>query len=346
MQVRNNKGFHSILKEDHDYIYIDSCMQAWPDAQYDKAHLHGVTTYAVTAWRPHIPLDQALEGLMFWHLIDRKHPNILIVNQAEDIRRAKKERKASFLLAAQDGDFIGDKLHRIEAFYRLGLRMMLPAYNATNRICSGCLDRTDSGLTRFGQLVIEECNRVGLLLDCTHISHRSAMEIIEQSSQPVVFSHSNPAGVVENPRNIADEAIKACAAKGGVIGLVSWGPLVMKKGQTDWPSVDDFIDHVDYVAQLLGSVDNIGIGTDLSLGTYPDHESDPWGTPDYPKFHAEYGKLVTSDVRSPMRALRDFNDYAEIVVVIERLSKRGYSDEDIGKILGENFMRVFEQVWK
>jgi membrane dipeptidase len=291
-------------------------------------------------------VDEALEGLMYWHLIARKHPNILVVEKAEDIRRAKRERKAALLLAAQGGDFIGDKLHRIEAFYRLGLRMMLPAYNRTGLICDGCLDRTDGGLTRFGRLVVDECNRVGLLLDCTHIGRRASLEIIDQSEQPVVFSHSNPAAVVDSPRNITDEAIKACAAKGGVIGLVSWGPLVLKKGQADWPTVDDFIDHADHVAQLLGSVDNIGIGTDLSLGTYPDHEHDLWGTPGYPAFDAEYGRLVSSDLRSPMRALKDFNDYPQIVNVIEGLGRRGYSGQDAAKILGENFLRVFEQVWQ
>lgn len=346
MALRSNKGFHLILEQDHPYITIDSCMQAWPDADYENVHLHGITTYTVTAMRPRARLAQALEELMFWHLIARRHTHLLVVSQASDIPRAKQEGKATFLLAAQSGDFLEDKLHRIEAFYRLGLRIMIPTYNAGNRICDGCLDRTDGGLTRFGQLVIDECNRTGLLLDCTHVGHRSTMEIIERSSQPVIFSHSNPAAVVESPRNIADKAIKACTEKGGVIGLVAWGPLVLKKGQTEWPTVDDFIDHVDYVAQLLGSIDNIGIGTDLSLGSYAYHQQDPWGMPDYPKFHEEYARLITGDVRSPMRALRDFNDYSQIVNVIDRLSGRGYSEGDIGRILGGNFLRVFMQVWK
>src|SRR5690606_26588031 len=130
---------------------------------------------------------------------------------------------------------------------------MIPAYNNSNQICDGCLDRTDSGLTRFGELVVEECNRVGLLLDCTHVGKRATLEIIDRSSQPVVFSHSNPRAVAESPRNIDDEQIKACAARGGVIGLAPFGPLVMRSGQREWPSLNDFIDHVDYVVQLVGS---------------------------------------------------------------------------------------------
>jgi membrane dipeptidase len=341
-----NKGYHPILERDHPYIFVDSCMQAWPDADFANAHRHGVTAYAVTAWRPHATVEQALEEGMFWHLVARRHPNLLVAERAEDIRRARREGRAAIIIAAQGGDFIGNKLHRVEAFYRLGLRMILPAYNTTNQLCDGCLDRTDGGLTRFGELVVAECNRVGLLLDCTHVGRLATLEIIERSAQPVVFSHSNARALVDNPRNVDDDQIRACAAKGGVIGLAPWGPLVLKAGNREWPPVDHFIDHVDRVAQLTGSTDHIGIGTDMSLGTYPDHEHDPWGEPAYPDVSGTYGQLITADVRSPMRALDGFSNYAEIVNLIDRLQARGYGDDDVRKILGENYLRVFEQVWR
>jgi membrane dipeptidase len=304
-----------------------------------------VTAYAVTVWRPHADVSQALEEGMFWRLVERQHPNVIVAETAADIRRAKREHKAALILAAQGGDFIGNKLHRVEAFWRLGLRMMLPAYNTTNLICDGALDRTQSGLTRFGELVVDECNRVGVLLDCTHIGKRSSLEIIARSSKPCVFSHSNPNGVVPNPRNIDDEQITACVAKGGVIGLAPWGPLVMKPDSSHWPTVDDFIDHIDYVAQLTGSTDHIGIGTDMSLGTYPDHEHDPWGEPHYPDVAGRYGQLITTDVRSPMRALDGWWNYTQVTNFIDRLLARRYSEADAGKILGENYLRVFAEVW-
>ena len=340
-----NKGFHPILETDHPYLFIDSCMQAWPDADYASAHQHGVTAYAVTAFMPHADVATALEELMFWRLVARKHPNMLIAERAGDIRRAKREGRAALILASQDGSFIGNKLHRVEAFARLGLRMLILAYNTTNALCDGCLDRTDGGLTRFGGLVVDECNRVGVVLDCTHLGRRASLEIIEGSTQPVVFSHSNPKAVVDSPRNIDDEQIRACASRGGVIGLAPWGPLVLKVGDSAWPPLDHFIDHVDYVAQLTGSTDHIGIGTDMSLGTYPDHQHDPWGEPEYPDVSGRYGRLITTDVRSPLRALDGFSNYAEITNMIDRLGARGYGDDDIRKILGENLLRVFGQVW-
>ena len=341
-----NKGFHPILEQEFPYLFIDSCMQAWPDADYPNAHRHGVTAYAVTSWRHGATLDQALEGLMYWHLVSRKNPLITIIKEAEDIIRVRRENKAAFILVTQCGDFIGNRLHRIEAFYRLGLRMMIPAYNATNLLCDGCLDRTESGLTRFGRLVVEECNRIGMLLDCSHIGRRASLEIMEQSEQPVVFSHSNVNSLVESPRNITDEQIKACTAGGGVVGLTNWAPLLLKKGVTARPTVNDLVDHAEYVSQLVGSTDHIGLGTDMSLGTYADYPHDPWGEPDYIPFTREYGTHITPDVRSPRRAADGFSNYPEVANYADKLLERGFSDEDVRKILGENYLRVFSHVWK
>jgi len=343
---RPHGGVHSVLARDHPYTFIDTCMQIWPDADLANAHRHGVTAYAVTAWNPNAGLESALEGLMYWHLMARKHPNLVIAHKTEDMRKAKRDGKAALILAAQDGDWIGLQLHRVEAFQRLGLRMMLLAYSRTNQLADGCLDRTNGGLSRFGQLVVDECNRVGIVLDGSHMGKKSTLEMIERSRHPCVFSHSNPSAVVPNPRNIDDEHIKACAARGGVVGLVAWGPLVMRPDRLHWPTVDEYIDLIDYVAQKLGSTDHIGVSTDMSIGTYPDHERDPWGMPAYPVTSELYDRHVTSDIRSPRRSLDGFSDYAEVVRLIDRLSARGYKDEHIGKFLGGNFLRVFDQVWQ
>jgi microsomal dipeptidase-like Zn-dependent dipeptidase len=114
-----------------------------------------------------------------------------------------------------------------------------------------------------------------------------------------VFSHSNPSALVPNPRNIDDEQIKACAAQGGVIGLVTWGPLVMQPDRLRQPTVDDFIDLVDHIAQMLGNTDHISTSTDMSLGTYPAHGSNPWGAPAFPNITESYDRHVTDDFRSP-----------------------------------------------
>jgi membrane dipeptidase len=346
--VRPNKGFHPELESDHPYIFIDACMQAWPDADFAIAHKHGVTAYGVTAFRPHADADGALEGLMTWHHIARRYPNLIRVETAGDINRAKRDGRAGLILASQDGEFIGDKLHRVEAFYRLGLRMLIPVYNRANLLGDGCLDRTDRGLTRLGQLVLKECNRLGMLVDCSHLSRRTALDVIESSQAPVIFSHSNPDALVPNPRNVTDEAIRKCAEKGGVVGVAPWGPLVLRPGSRDWPSVDDLVDLIDHIAQILGTTENIGIGTDMSIGTYPLPERDIWGEPEYPSASATYESVITGskDLRSPLRGLRDFNSYPEVLNLVEALERRGYLEGDVRRILGENHLRLFAQVWK
>ncbi len=343
---RPHGGFHSVLEQDHPYIFIDSCMQIWPDADFSVAHRHGVSAYGVTAFEPHDDFETAVERLMFWHLVARRHSNLFVVATTDHIRQGKREDRAGLLCCAQGGDWIEWRVHRIEAMYRLGLRVLIPAYNRTNHLCDGILDQTDGGLSRFGAKVVEECNRVGLVLDCTHLGRRSSLEIIDRSAAPVIFSHSNPSALAENPRNISDEQIHACVGRGGIVGCVAWGPLVMRKGTTHWPTLDEFMACIDHVAQLAGDADHIGIGTDMSLGSYPPHPSDPWGEPDYPSISAEYGRHVTPDIRSHRRSLDGFSDYPEIVGVAERLLTRGYTDAQVHGILGENYLRLFDAVWQ
>lgn len=346
-EAQVNRGFHPTLDAPTDFIFVDTCMQAWPDADYANAHRHGVDAMAVTAWMPHATTEQALEGIMYWHLIARQHPNLQVAYRAEDIPRAKAAGRATFVLTAQDGDFIGNKLHRVEAFYRLGLRIMLPAYNSASLISDGCLDRTDAGLTRFGMMVVKEANRVGLLLDGTHIGRRSSLEMIDASQDPIIFSHSNPRSRIDNPRNIDDEQILACAQRGGVIGLVPWGPLVFASNQTTWPTLDQFLDLIDYTADLIGTTDNIGIGTDMSLGTYPSHPHDPWGEPtSLGTVMERYERHVTADLTSPKQGLDGFSSYPEVLNLVQGLRGRDYAQSSIEGILGKNFLRVFGQVWK
>ena len=189
-------------------------------------------------------------------------------------------------------------------------------------------------------------NRLGLLLDCTHVGKRAALEIIAHSAGPVIFSHSNPSRIVPNPRNIDDEQIAACTARGGIIGLVAWGPLVMRPGTTHWPTLDEFVAIVEDTASRLGGTTQIGLATDMSLGTYPKHEADPWGEPGYPNIAEDYGRHVTPDQRSHRRALDGFHDYPQVVDLANRLLAKGFTDTDVRGVLGENYLRLFAQVWK
>ena len=340
-----NRGFHPVLADEFPYLFIDSCVQVWPDADFADAHRHGVTAYAVTSWWPRDGFAAALEGIMFWQKVARDHQNITIATTAEAIRNAKLAGQAAFILAAQDGEFLEGRLARLEAFHRIGLRLMIPAYNRGNMICDGCLDVRDRGLSRFGQAVVAECNRLGMVIDCTHTGRRATLEIMERSDHPVVFSHSNPRAVVDNPRNIDDEQIRACAAAGGVVGTVCWGPLVFKAGSHTRPSLEDYLDCVDYLADLLGNTQHIGIGTDFSLGSYPIKRPEPWGAPAYADTRYPHDRFVDTWPRSPERFANGFSSYGDLHRVIDGLQRRGYTSDDLKNVFGRNYLRVFQTVF-
>jgi len=344
LHERPNRGFHPILEQEQPYIFVDGCVQIWPDADLPNAHRHGCDVFAVTALRPHEGVDDALSAIMDWHRIVREHDGLVLARTVADIRAAKASGRASLLLASQDGEFIGDRPERVEAFHALGLRMLIPAYNRDNLLSGGVLEYTDAGLSALGRHVVEECDRVGVVLDASHVSRRASLEMIDASRHPIVFSHANPKALVDNPRNVDDEQIRAVAERGGVIGTVNWGPLLFRDGMTARPTVDDFLDHIDYLADLLGSTANIGIGSDFSLGSYPRHSHDRHG-PHYKTVMTKMNEYVTTYWRAPERFAEGFSTYPEIVDVTAKLKERGYGDDDVEGILGGNFLRVFEQVW-
>jgi membrane dipeptidase len=346
LAVRDNRGFHPILQGHLPYVFVDACIQAWPDADYANAHKHHTTAYGVTAFRPYDNFEAATEGLMAWHLVVRQHPNLLIATKAEHILDARSENRAAFILATQGGLWVANKLYRIEMFHRLGLRILLPSYNADNTIGGGCVDASNQGLTRFGELVVQECNRLGIVLDGSHCSQRTALEMTELSADPIIYSHSGCRALVDNLRNVDDDQIRACAAKGGVVCMVDFAPFLYKPGMNRRPTLVDMVDHIDHVAQLLGNTSHIGIGTDMSLGTYAStHGADAWGSPAYTDVSRDYYDFQPVTAISRQKQVDGFDSFSEVGNLVTELQRRGYEETDIAAILGLNLLRVFKQVW-
>lgn len=216
----------------------------------------------------------------------------------------------------------------VSLYYRLGVRQMLLAYNLNNRAGGACHDR-DSGLTGFGREVIAEMNRVGMVVDCSHTGHTTTMQIMEMASQPVIFSHSNPWALRAHGRSITDEQIRACAKTGGVIGVTGLGYFLPRRPS----AVEAFADCVDYVRDLVG-VDHVGVGLD-------------WAPPS-PRDRAFYASHRTYWPASEYSAPWSMSSVgpADVRGLTATLVGRGWTEKEVRKVLGENFLRVARAVWK
>jgi membrane dipeptidase len=249
----------------------------------------------------------------------------------------------SLILAFQDPQPIAASLDRLHCFYTLGLRVVQLTYNKANSIGCGCTESRDGGLTDFGRALIEEMNRLGMVIDLSHTSRQTALEALKLSSQPLIFSHANCRSLSPNPRNRSDEELKLVAERGGVIGLSPWGPICWKAREAEQPSLEDYLDHVDYAVALAG-IDHVGFGSDNTLDGSPDRGGSRLQALLYPEVVAAYDRRVGGD--ASVRYARGFGGLAQLPAVTAGLRGRGYTSTDIDKFLGGNFYRVFKQIWR
>lgn len=259
------------------------------------------------------------------HWIRSRAERYLLVETAGDAERAKREGRLGVFFDIEGGRAIDDQLSLIAAYYDLGVRWMLIAYNRNNRVGGGCLDR-DEGLTDFGRSVIDEMERVGMVLCCSHTGERTTLDAIAHARNPVIFSHSNPATLWEHPRNVRDRVIEACAAKGGVVGINGVGQFL---GRNDVSSVT-VARNVDYVAHLVGT-DHVALGLDYVFDQLE---------------LAEYLRKMPQTFPAGAAEPCDFVKPEQLPEIVEELIALGYNDGDLEKILGGNWLRIARAVWK
>jgi membrane dipeptidase len=243
-----------------------------------------------------------------------------------DIEAAKRDGKLAVAFDIEGGRAVEAHPGLVEIFYRLGVRWMLIAYNKNNRLGGGCQDE-DSGLTDYGRLIIDEMERVGMVLCCSHTGYRTAREAIEYSRNPVIFSHSNPRALWDHERNIPDDLMQACARTGGVVNLNGIGIFL---GNND-NSTETLLRHIDYAVELIGA-EHVGLGLDY---VFDQAELDEYvrSRPDIYPPEKGYGAGIA--MIEPER----------FPVIAEALLRKGYSETDVQGIMGHNNLRVAKRVW-
>jgi membrane dipeptidase len=253
----------------------------------------------------------------------------------DDILRAKRDNKVAVMLNFQNSTHIEDDLDNLDLFFQLGIRSMQVTYNERNLLGDGCTERTDVGLSDFGLAAIQRMNELGIIVDTSHSGHTTTMEGIRFSKKPPIISHANCYALNPHPRNKTDEQIRALAERGGVFGLTTANILVKR----DLPvTMNDFLDHVDHITKLVG-IDHVACGSDVLVrgwATDPEHEEaflKAFG----PEFFKESYRF-----RYPL-ATEGVNDSRKWLYVTGGMLRRGYTEEDILKFLGGNWMRVFRE---
>ncbi len=324
-------------------IVIDGC-SFFCEGYNENLKASGLTALNMTVPHPSDERGEALKRIAAYLHFINNDPNLMLIETAADIIQAKKDGAVGLIIGSQnssqlDHDFLDGM---VEAFYRLGLRTSIPAYNDRNFAADGCISGTNSGLSRMGRALVTQMNRVGMLIDLSHTCEKSTLEAIELSQKPCIFSHSNPKSRSDMPRNITDEQIKNLAAGGGVVGLTPFAPMNWDGGDRI-PTLDDLLDNMEYVIDLVG-IDHVGIGSDKEAtpGAYPREII----LREIPHFAVSVGNYFSQFAGNPKAiALEGFTDLSCFPLITQGFLDRGYDEESVKKILGLNFLRVFREVW-
>lgn len=274
-----------------------------------------------------VPWGNAIRSVAAYrHWLEQRTDRFVLVETIDDVLRAKREGKLAIAFDLEGADSLTDQLSMLSLYHRLGVRQMHFAYNLNNSAAGGCHDE-DIGLTDYGRAIVAEANRLGILIDMSHSGLHTSMEIMERSTAPVVFSHSNPKSLKNHPRNITDEQIIACAATGGVVAVTGLGRLL------DDLSADSesFVRAIDRTAELIGA-EHVGFGLDYSWIAFTD--ASDYAALDLSYWPEEHYREKTNNTRP-----------AQLPEIVEILLKKGYSDEAITGILGGNYLRVAKKVW-
>jgi membrane dipeptidase len=262
-------------------------------------------------------------------------PWMRYVTSAAEIRQAKRDGIIAYYGNCQPVSPAPRDLRALDVAYARGLRSFMLTYNQMDNIGVGCTERVDAGLSMFGLDAVKHCNDLGIIVDVSHCGHLTTMDACRHSKKPVNANHTAARGVYAHARGKSDEALRAIAGTGGVIGIVAVPAFLTDREQ---PSIECMFDHIDYVADLVG-LQHVAIGTDWPLQAPDDVLAAALGA------GAKSIGFREEDRLDLTKRLVGFDDCRDLPNVTRGLVKRGYSDEEIRAILGENALRVFAEVW-
>ncbi len=259
------------------------------------------------------------------------------IDSAASFTEMRKRNKIGMLISNQNSSHFRD-VDDVNLFHGLGQRVSQLTYNGKNRLGNGAFDDMDSGITEYGKRVVERMNLVGMAVDVSHCGDKTTLGGIEASSSPVLITHGACRSIAKGvARAKTDEAIKAMAKTGGVIGIPILRFMIREKEPV---SLDHFLDHIDHVAQLVG-IEYVGIGSDQGLYT-EDFGPKEWRKSRLENAPKKYQTHTNSDY---LLTIEGLNHPHRTYDIVEGLIKREYKDSDIQLVLGGNFERVLKKIF-
>lgn len=275
---------------------------------------------------------------MGMRLSDLAHQDFVkLALTTDDIRAAKRDGRVAFVISLEGAAMIENEVDRIDVLYGLGMRSLGIAYSEGNALGAGLKEPAHYGLTAFGHRAVKRMNQLGIAIDISHANDATSMDTIRASQHPVFITHAGARALWDTPRLKPDEVIRACADKGGVIGIEAAPHTTITKRHPRH-SIDSFMEHFEYCAELVG-IDHVAFGPDALFG---DHVALHKALSEAlslsaSKGKAEYERVEYVDgVENPAEAFPN---------IVRWMVTHGYSDDEIGKAVGGNVLRVLDEVW-
>lgn len=300
-----------------------------PEFEEGNIGVLGAAIYVEDRYVPEMALRVALDQIARLHVeIDRSN-RFSICRSHQEIKRAREASKIALLITMEGAEPIGADLNLIRAFFELGLRALGLTHARRNAAGSGGVfaasGSSRDGLTSFGRDLIQACEALGIMIDLAHINPAGFEDIFAHTTKPLIVSHSNARRYYDIERNISDEQIRMIGQRQGVIGINA----ILVSPREEEATLDRYVDHIEHVAGLIG-IDCVGIGFDFFEFVYRQ-----WTDAEKQALAAKFTKP---------HFIPDLTNHAHAGNLTRKLIERGFSDEQIAKILFSNWMRIFAQL--
>lgn len=300
-----------------------------PEFEAGDIGVVGAAIYIEDRYLPQMGLRVALDQIARLYAEVEKSDRFAVCRTNEEIQRARTAKKIAVLITMEGVEPLGDDLNLLRVFYQLGVRAICLTHARRNAAASGGVFAASGsprdGLTAFGRDLVRECERLGILVDLAHINPKGFEEIVDLTKKPLIVSHTNARKFYDIERNISDEQIKTIGQRGGVIGVNA----ILVSGNKEKSTLEHYVDHIDHVRDLIG-IDGVAIGFDFCEYLFR-------------QLPADVVKDLAAKLTTP-HFIPDLTNHSHARNLTRKLIERGFNDEEIGKILYANWMRIFEKL--